>query len=95
MTPPSLVRLKPFAEGTVNKMRCGKVMLWDVRVGMVLADDVRLLSGLLLASPGYEVTSSFAERARNFRDSVDSKPVRVVMPREERSGRADSPIVPS
>jgi response regulator RpfG family c-di-GMP phosphodiesterase len=58
-----------------------QVSLASLQVGMVLQEDVRLLSGTLLAGRGYEVTSSFVERARNCRGSVVKDSVRVVMPR--------------
>ena len=57
------------------------VSLSHLQVGMVLVDEVRLLSGTLLAGRGYEVTSSFVERGRNFRNSVASDTVRVIMPK--------------
>ena len=57
-----------------------EVSLSDLTVGMVLAEDVRLHSGTLLAGRGYEVTASFVERARNFRDTVAKTSVRVVIP---------------
>jgi hypothetical protein len=38
--------------------------------GMVLAEDVRTQSGMLLAARGYQVTSGFVERAHNFRERL-------------------------
>ncbi len=52
-----------------------------LRAGMVLADDVRNLGGVLLAAKGCEVTASFVERMRNFGRTV-REPIRVVLPRE-------------
>jgi response regulator RpfG family c-di-GMP phosphodiesterase len=58
-----------------------QVSIGNLQVGMILVDDVHLLSGALLVGRGYEVTASFAERGRNFRDRVASSRVRVIMPR--------------
>jgi hypothetical protein len=38
----------------------------ELRVGMVLAEDVRLASGALLVARGYEITAPFIERLHNF-----------------------------
>lgn len=58
-----------------------EVPIWSLQVGMILVDEVRLLSGVTLAGRGYEVTESFAERGRNFRNSVADTSIRVIMPR--------------
>jgi response regulator RpfG family c-di-GMP phosphodiesterase len=55
-----------------------QVRLSELRVGMVLAEDVKLASGMLLAGRGYEVKASFVQRARNFRENLASKTVRVI-----------------
>ena len=44
-----------------------EVPIAGLAVGMVLADDLKLLKGVLLATRGSEITASFLERARNFR----------------------------
>jgi len=49
-----------------------------LRAGMVLADDVRLVSGPILVARGYEVTERFVERARNFAAGSIKQPVRVI-----------------
>ena len=61
------------------------VPIWNLQVGMILVDDVYLVSGALLVGRGYEVTASFAERGRNFRNVVARHRVRVIMPREGRA----------
>ena len=53
--------------------------LSSLRVGMILADDVRLVSGPILVARGYEVTERFVERARNFAADSILQPVRVVI----------------
>lgn len=57
-----------------------EVPVASIRVGMIMAEDVRLQSGLLLVARGYEVTAGFLERLRNFRGSV-KEPVRVLVRR--------------
>lgn len=53
------------------------VPLRSVRVGTVLAEDLRLWTGALLVRAGYEVTQSFLERIRNFPDDFLAQEVRV------------------
>jgi len=43
-----------------------EVPLSGLRVGMVLASDVRLATGALLVARGYEITAHFVERVRNL-----------------------------
>ncbi len=50
-----------------------------LRVGMVFAEDVKMTSGLLLATRGYEVTAGFVERTRNFRSGTVKGCVRVIV----------------
>ena len=49
-----------------------------LRPGMLLAEDVRTESGMLLAARGYQVTQGFVERAHNLRDRL-SRTIRVVV----------------
>jgi len=42
------------------------VALSALRVGMVLAEDVRLLSGAMLVARGYEITVQFLDRVKGF-----------------------------
>jgi response regulator RpfG family c-di-GMP phosphodiesterase len=53
--------------------------LSGLRVGMVIADDVKMTSGSLLIARGYEVTAGFLERARNFRPGTVKEPLRVIV----------------
>jgi response regulator RpfG family c-di-GMP phosphodiesterase len=53
--------------------------LGAIGVGMVLAEDLRLQSGVLLATRGSEITASLLERARNFRPRTVREPVRVIL----------------
>lgn len=53
-----------------------EITIAQLRPGMVLIDDVRMSSGLLLVARGYEVTAGFIERVRNFRGMLE-EPLRV------------------
>jgi response regulator RpfG family c-di-GMP phosphodiesterase len=65
-------------ERSLDLMR--ELPLRKVHVGMVFAEDVKLLNGTLLVARGYEVTQGFVERARNFRPGTVRDPVRVILP---------------
>jgi CheY-like chemotaxis protein len=56
------------------------VPLSGLRVGMVVAEDIRMTSGTLLVARGYEVAQGFIERAKNFRAGTVKEPVRVFVP---------------
>jgi response regulator RpfG family c-di-GMP phosphodiesterase len=63
-----------------------EVLLRKVHAGMIFAEDVKLTNGTLLVARGYEVTTGFAERARNFKPGTVREPIRVILP-----GRRKSP----
>ncbi len=50
-----------------------EVELYEIAPGMVLAEDIRGPSGMLLVARGYEVTSGLVERLRNLESSLRSK----------------------
>lgn len=50
-----------------------------LRVGMVLAEDVRMVAGPLLVARGYEITPQFVERLRNFSPGVVREPFRILV----------------
>lgn len=52
---------------------------WRPDVGMILAEDLKTSNGTLLATAGYEITSSFVERARHFRLGFVKGSVRVIV----------------
>jgi CheY-like chemotaxis protein len=54
--------------------------LSGLQVGMVVAEDIRMVSGTLLVARGYEIAQGFLERARNFRPGTVKEPVRVFGP---------------
>jgi len=51
----------------------------SIRDGMILAEDLKTSNGTLLATTGYEITSSFVERARHFRLGFVKGSVRVIV----------------
>jgi CheY-like chemotaxis protein len=55
-----------------------------VRVGMIIAEDLLLQNGVLLAAKGYEVTAGLVERLRNYRPGALKEPVRVILPHTSR-----------
>jgi hypothetical protein len=64
----------------VNSLR--ELPLRLLSPGMVLAEDLRSTNGLLLAARGFQVTTSFLEKARNFRSGYVLEPIRVHVPAE-------------
>jgi response regulator RpfG family c-di-GMP phosphodiesterase len=50
-----------------------------LRSGMVLAADVKMATGALFVARGYEVTSAFLERIRNFRPGSVREPLKVLI----------------
>ena len=58
-----------------------EVSFSELRVGMVLADDVRMADGtVLLAARGYIVTAGFVERVCNFRRGTTKGSLRIIVP---------------
>jgi CheY-like chemotaxis protein len=51
-----------------------------LRVGMILAEDVRLATGTLLVARGYEITASFIERIKNFPPGMFAGEFRIISP---------------
>lgn len=56
--------------------------LAGLRVGMVLAQDIKMQSGTLLVARGFEVTMGLLERMRNFGPGSVREPIRVVVSRK-------------
>ncbi len=56
-----------------------EVPLSGLRAGMIVADDLRLSTGSLLVTRGYEITEGFLGRVRNFARGAVKEPVRVVV----------------
>jgi CheY-like chemotaxis protein len=49
-----------------------------LQVGMIFAEDVRMVAGTLLVARGYEVTNGFLERTRHFSKGSVKEPLRVI-----------------
>lgn len=77
-----LEALAPFCAKAATSQQLRELPVAALRVGMVFAEDVKFSTGALLAARGYEVTSSFLERARNFRAGSVKEPIRVIVPPE-------------
>jgi len=78
------VLLAAFADlrgGASVRQTTKEVPLHALTTGMLLAEDIRLESGLVLAARGYEVTPQFVERAKNFQRTAVNKSVRVILRR--------------
>ncbi len=75
----ALGKVRGFAS-TAEDVR--ELPLVALRVGMVLAQDVKMQSGALLVARGFEVTAGLVERMRNFGPGSVREPVRVIVPRK-------------
>jgi hypothetical protein len=51
-----------------------------LRVGMVLVDDVKLRTGALVITRGFEVTAGFIARITNYAPGTVQVPLRVKIP---------------
>lgn len=74
--------LQAFAEISAGKaafVELHDVRLNEVRSGMILAEDMRGMTGVLLAPRGFEVTEALVSRFKNFRDGTVKEPVRVLV----------------
>ena len=74
--------LEAFAVARNSRLQKAEVRelpVTAIREGMILAEDIRLSNGTLIASRGYEVTASFVERAQHFRAGHIKKLIRVVV----------------
>jgi hypothetical protein len=63
-----------------GKSEARQIPLKAVQPGMVIAQDVRTHVGTLLVSRGFEVTSLFLERSRNFGPELLDEIIKVVVP---------------
>jgi response regulator RpfG family c-di-GMP phosphodiesterase len=65
------------AEITTDEIK--ELPLRDLLLGMVLLKEVRTEQGALLVPQGFEVTTSFLERMRNFAPAMLNEPVKVMI----------------
>ncbi len=66
------------ARGAGKPRTVREVAVSALRVGMVFADDVHMLSGALLVARGYEITPGFLERIGNYPPGAVPGPVRIL-----------------
>ncbi len=64
-----------------------EVRVASLRVGMVLADDVKRTDGLLILAHGVEITASFIAHMKNYPHGTVREPMRVIV-RPERGATA-------
>jgi CheY-like chemotaxis protein len=76
--------------GEEEKVEIRELAIHEVQVGMVLAQDLKLKSGMLLAARGYQITQSFVERAENYSAGSIVEPVRVLVKRRQSQKNAPS-----
>jgi CheY-like chemotaxis protein len=56
-----------------------EVAVSGLRLGMILAEDLKTPSGLLIAASGYLITATFLQRALNFQAGTVKEPIRVIL----------------
>jgi response regulator RpfG family c-di-GMP phosphodiesterase len=77
---PAIVELLAQVLSTVVDERVVRdVPLRALGVGMVLGEDLRTKTGLLIVSRGFEVTTGFLEKTRNFANGFVQEPIRVTV----------------
>jgi len=77
---PALLEALVTIRGNLTQEDLRELRLRELRPGMVLAEDLRMVSGVLFVGRGYVVTETFVERCKNFRAGLVREPVRVVVP---------------
>jgi CheY-like chemotaxis protein len=68
--------------------------LSELRVGMIVAENVYMTSGTMLVAQGFEITQGFLGRARNLRPGAVREPIRVLKETEPKPARPVPPEVP-
>jgi response regulator RpfG family c-di-GMP phosphodiesterase len=63
----------------VARQEVREIPLRALRLGMILAEDMHAKNGLLLVTRGFEVTPSFLEKTRNYREGYVSEPLLVTV----------------
>jgi CheY-like chemotaxis protein len=76
--PEVLDALEQTYRGRPPRIPTRTVDIAGLRAGMVLAEDVRLVTGNLLVARGYEVTVSFIERIMNFQPGTFTGEFRII-----------------
>jgi len=89
---PDVLRALETVVGIERDLAIQEVRIPELATNMILAEDVRTTSGLLLVSKGQEVTPSLRQRLKNFAKKVDiEEPIRVVVrPPPGRGGQEEA-----
>lgn len=81
---PSVLDALEAVRGRGHGFEIRMLRICALKPGMIFADDVRLSNGALLVARGYEITSSFLERAQQMRDGAVREPIRVIIRRHQK-----------
>lgn len=76
--PPVLAALEALL-GASRQVAIKELPLASLQAGMLLAEDLKRVDGMLLLARGVEITLSLIEHIRNFRPGTIREPVRVVV----------------
>jgi response regulator RpfG family c-di-GMP phosphodiesterase len=77
-----------------GKSEARQIPLRAIKPGMVIAQDIRTQQGTLLVPRGFEVTSLFMDRSRNFGPELLDEVIRVVVPAPSGAGAEGSGSLP-
>ncbi len=84
---PTILQALGQIKGTLaDRVEVTEIRVRGLKVGMVLAEDVRTRDDVLLVARGYEVTPTFVQRLRNFRVGFVKEPLRVLAQTEPEGG---------
>lgn len=77
--PPLLEKLAEILGNSGQEVEIKELRVHLIEPGMVLADDLRMVTGMMVAARGYRVTESFLARLANFKAATIKEPVRVIV----------------
>lgn len=77
--PPMLEKLAEILGNSGQEVEIKELRAHLIEPGMVLADDLRMVTGMMVAARGYRVTESFLARLANFKAATLKEPVRVIV----------------
>jgi response regulator RpfG family c-di-GMP phosphodiesterase len=70
-------------DGSGDQGRVFEIPLSGLQPGMVLAEDIQTNGGMLVVTRGYEVTTAFIERIRNYRTGTLKSSLRIYVAPDE------------
>jgi len=77
--PPVLEKLAEILGNSGQEVEIKELRAHLIEPGMVLADDLRMVTGMMVAARGYRVTESFLARLANFKAGAVKEPIRVIV----------------